>query len=192
MKIDINNYFTLRNLKEWLETIPEYERETTPVLIAGDDQAFFFNFEKITVSEDEPIIIDSTGHLFLFDDHYNCHGITKIVPDIKEYIQLNNTHNKFTSVQDILNKINEEDLDLLVFNWQWGDLKHATDKGIGMWLKDSQDAIDTMDCGLSCGLDYDVNLDNIVQNYLKSWTQAFVIEECDGDSYQDYRFYMAC
>ena len=200
------DYFRLRDLKNWLETIPEEDR-VMPCFIGGDDTLHYLKIRLVDVDPSKPIIATKSRHIYTEGEEQLLISNGKFdeneVTGIGQYIDCWNSK-EFTSVSDILEKIESLGpgaLDLPMFIYD-DDMKTYVSKGIGLAdTTDEETAMDICSCLEGNAVSFPSNtsknpdaFDRAQASFckmVKAWKQAFVIETTDGVSLQDFRFYNA-
>lgn len=197
----MKNFFTLRDLKNWLEEVPQEERKNCLCVIGGDDESSYLNLSTQVV---DWVGEYSDGHsnVLSLDRSIEDEGLelklVKVREDIKEVVVLDRYGYKMTA-EDILRKIgNISNIDLPLF-YDNLDLRFACEFGIG-WAKEGvaldyvagEMPVDNIQSTLECGVhnwhaehhgigtsieDIDEIVDQEVPENIK---MAFVIELYDG------------
>lgn len=200
------DYFRLRDLKNWLETIPEEDR-VMPCLIGGDDTLRYIKLSLNDIDPSSPVEIKTEGtyrqYLVLGDGHDCLDGdLIRKDEGLTKCIKVRYSK-EFTSVNDLLDIIEQfgpEALDLILFEQDGVDLKTYVQIGIGIGDTTDDEAAESFCCGLECGGVVTLPSSNpsiyeraekSLCGMIKAWKQAFVIETVDGDRFQDFRFYSA-
>lgn len=194
-----NDYFRVRDLKEWLEKLPLEERSKCICVIGGDDTCSYLNLSTQDIDQ-----------VYEFEEEYSTNNIHKglaeynrkddfessiIRSDIKEVVVLDDYGYKMTA-EDILRKIDSiSNLDLPLF-YDGLDLKSACELGIGWATKNeegsdgyyTQCVLDTLEVGVwnwhqghnLSGLSMHELEAQSDQEVPKEIDKAFVIELYDG------------
>lgn len=195
----MKNYFLLRDLKNWLEKIPESDRANCLCLIGGDDTSYCLNFSTYEINEACPIqeftlsydcnfkglvcpdLLEELLHPdATLSNLYEEFGVIlkDKLPDIKEIIVLDKFDYKMTA-EDLLkkiNKLNPSCLDLMLFH-EGFSLNYITDWGIGYWdlESDGEGTLNTIECE-----------DDIMPQNCK---KALVLEIYEGGDLSDCSIY---
>lgn len=197
----MKNFFTLRDLKSWLEEVPQEERKNCLCVIGGDDESGYLNLSTQVVDwvgeyhawHSDVLSLDRS-----IEEEDPEFELAKVREDIKEVVILDLYGYKMTA-EDILRKIgNISNIDLPLF-YDNLDLRFACEFGIG-WAKEGV-ALDyvagempvdniqsTLECGVhnwhaghrSVGISNEDIEEIIDQEVPENIKLAFVIELYDG------------
>lgn len=197
----MKNFFTLRDLKNWLEEVPQEERKNCLCVIGGDDESSYLNLSTQIVdwvgeyNDGHSDVLSLDRSIEDEDPEFN---LVKVREDLKEVVILDLYGYKMTA-EDILRKIgNISNIDLPLF-YDNLDLRSACEFGIG-WAKEgvaldyiaSEMPVENIQSTLECGVHNwhsghrSINISNedieeiIDQEVPKNIKLAFVIELYDG------------
>ena len=197
----MKNFFTLRDLKNWLEEVPQEERKNCLCVIGGDDESSYLNLSTQVVdwvgeyNDGHSDILSLDRSIEDEDPEFN---LVKVREDLKEVVILDQYGYKMTA-EDILRKIgNISNIDLPLF-YDNLDLRSACEFGIG-WAKEgvaldyiaSEMPVENIQSTLECGVHnwhvghHGIGISNedieeiVGQEVPESIKLAFVIELYDG------------
>lgn len=207
-----NDYFRVRDLKEWLETIPQEERKNCLCIIGGDDHFDYLNVSTQDVNNlcefevSDPGLGGSIVHRGLLiqgqertgdytylelddevpgSDCENSNGYSTVLVEVRTDIKEVLVLDGFgykMTAEDILKKLEGVDPEIPLI-YDSVDLKASCNCGIG-WGDKPEEILPSLECGIWNWHSEDKD-GNVAREVPSTVKKAFIIELYDGAGASD-------